>query len=73
MDLLKQGTTTARASSAAVTFPDTIINRCVRRCLIFMDKAGYSPLLTHFVCYTDCDKLDLWRTPESCRGVSLLK
>lgn len=38
-----------------------------------MDKGGYGPLVTHLVCYVDCGTLNLWRTPESRKGVSLLK
>ena len=53
-------------------FSDTLINRCVRRCLIVSDQSGVGPATAHVVCYTSCFKCDLWNTPKSCKGVSAI-
>ncbi len=54
-------------------FPDTLINRCVRRCLVMMDQVcekGVCRFGSHVVCYTSCLKFDLWNIPPSCNNVS---
>src|SRR5207248_10560785 len=53
-------------------FTDTLINRCVRRCLITLDQTGVGPATAHVVCYTSCVKFDLWNTPPSCKCVSAI-
>ncbi|MCC7124014.1 MAG: RHS repeat protein [Acidobacteria bacterium] len=54
-------------------FPDTLINRCVRRCLVMMDQVcekGVCRIGSHVVCYTSCLKFDVWNIPPSCTNVS---
>jgi len=54
-------------------FSDTLVNRCVRRCLVMMDQVcdkGVCRFGSHVVCYSSCLKFDLRNMPPSCGNVS---